>query len=797
GITDTNSANNSASDTDTQNSQTDLGITKTDNRIYYLAGDTLNYVVVVTNHGPADVTGAVVSDAMPAQIIAWTWSCAPATPAAYGCDGGTSAPFSDTIDLPAGASITYNVSAGVTATPSGDLVNTATVTSPVTDTNPANNTASDTDGLAALTVTKDDGISAVSPGTAITYTVTVTNAGTASLPTILLTDTLPAEVTFASADGSPTQAGNVLTWPLFSLAPLASTSFDVTVNVNSDAVGPTIVNQVTARDTTSGTEASGSDTDYIVTLPNSDLTKILVPNGDSLAATTNPDVAIGEILTYQVTFNVPPGQMTNLTLTDTLDPGLAFVNCQSITPSTLSVVWQDPATPAVPASNDFSSICSAPQVNAVGDPASASSAGRQVVFDFHDINNPSNATASITLLYRVVVLDVVENHAGSSDLNNGVVLAWDGGPLQTTSPTPLHILEPKLTLQKTADITAGMPGTVITFTLQVAYDPSSTADAYDVLLTDVLPQGLTYVPGSLTYISGNPPNSAIPPTPAPALDDTAAPTLRVHWDLFPSTAPGNAVIQFQAVLGDIGRGSIVTNTANVEWTSLPGIPPSPAATPALPAGQESIYNPAAHERRYDPVHPADIYGASSSATIGIPRLPATGFAPGQTTFLPDQPVESQYADLGDLWLEIPALGVKASIVGVPANSSGWDLTWLGDQIGYLYGTAYPTWTGNTGLTGHVYTADGKPGPFVNISKLVWGQEVIVHMGGQKYIYQVQDVRRVWPEDLSVLKHATVPTLTLITCQGYNQADNDYRYRIAVRAILVSIEPEIPFELRNK
>ncbi|HTX91046.1 MAG TPA: SdrD B-like domain-containing protein, partial [Anaerolineales bacterium] len=150
GITDTNSANNSASDTDTQNSQTDLGITKTDNRIYYLAVDTLNYVVVVTNYGPADVTGAVVSDAMPTQITGWTWSCAPATPAAYGCDGGTSAPFSDTIDLPAGASITYNVSAGVTATPSGDLVNTATVTSPVTDTNPANNTASDTDGLAAL-----------------------------------------------------------------------------------------------------------------------------------------------------------------------------------------------------------------------------------------------------------------------------------------------------------------------------------------------------------------------------------------------------------------------------------------------------------------------------------------------------------------------------------------------------------------------------------------------------------------------------------------------------------------------
>jgi LPXTG-site transpeptidase (sortase) family protein len=157
-----------------------------------------------------------------------------------------------------------------------------------------------------------------------------------------------------------------------------------------------------------------------------------------------------------------------------------------------------------------------------------------------------------------------------------------------------------------------------------------------------------------------------------------------------------------------------------------------------------------------------------------------------------------------LWLEIPSLGVKTSIVGVPATSDGWDLTWLGNQIGYMYGTSYPTWNGNTGLTGHVYLADGTPGPFVNLRTMVWGQQVIVHMGGQQYIYQVQDVRRVWPDDLSVLKHATVSTLTLITCQGYNEAENDYKYRIAVRAVLINVIPEAPtattetpYPFRNK
>ncbi len=119
---------------------------------------------------------------------------------------------------------------------------------------------------------------------------------------------------------------------------------------------------------------------------------------------------------------------------------------------------------------------------------------------------------------------------------------------------------------------------MITFTLRVAYEfPYSTADAYDVLLSDTLPVGLTYVPGSLVAVSGIAPNSAIITPPAatapPALDDTAAPTLLVRWDLFPrSPVPAESVIQFQARMGNLGPGESVTNTAAVEWTSLPGNP---------------------------------------------------------------------------------------------------------------------------------------------------------------------------------------------------------------------------------
>ncbi len=178
-----------------------------------------------------------------------------------------------------------------------------------------------------------------------------------------------------------------------------------------------------------------------------------------------------------------------------------------------------------------------------------------------------------------------------------------------------------------------------------------------------------------------------------------------------------------------------------------------------------------------------------SVSVSVPALPVTGFAPNMTTSLPIQPAAMTYQSLGGLWLEIPNLGVKTPIVGVPATASGWELAWLGDQTGYLEGTAYPTWSGNTGLTGHVYLPNGNPGPFVDLHTLMWGQQIIVHMGGQEYVYEVRSVRRVLPDDISVLGHATGPTLTLITCQGYDEEGNVYRYRIAVKAVLMSIQPE--------
>lgn len=629
----------------------------------------------------------------------------------------------------------------------------------------------------------------------LTFTLTVAHdpASAAGAFDLLIYDDLPPELTLdpstvtislggGAAGAVDNSSGNRVEVTVTTFPPGASAIIQFEAAVSSAVVvGDVITNSAFVEwtsmpgDLTANPEertgSGGGPNDYVagglvaldINIQKS-LSKTI--SGHSLGDTPLPQVAIGEILTYDLFFNVPVGETTAVRVTDTFDLGLAFVDCVVIAPSA-------GISTSVP--GDFAGICAAPAVSTVGDPANPASAGRQVVFDFGDLENTSGDVGSITIQYRGVVLDVQENRTGV-ELNNSAALDWSVGSLSASSPAPVTIVEPDLTIEKTADVSSALPGAVITFTLTVGYTGTSSADAYDVLLEDVLPTGLTYVPGSLTYVSGILPNRAV--TPPPALDDTNPPTLRVYWDSFPSLPSGESVIQFQAQLGNLGHGQSVSNTARVEWTSLPGNP-----------GTQSDYNTRSTERYYDPLSPVDIYGTEDSATISVPALPATGFAPGVRTSVPRQPAEAQYYQVGDLWLEIPALGVNIPVVGVPLNSKGWGLAWLGNRAGYLQGTAYPTWSGNTGITGHVYLPNGKPGPFVDLHTLYWGQQIIIHMDGQQYIYEVRSQRRVWPDDLSVLGHADLPTLTLITCQGYDEAGNSYRYRIAVRAVLIRIQPE--------
>lgn len=310
-------------------------------------------------------------------------------------------------------------------------------------------------------------------------------------------------------------------------------------------------------------------------------------------------------------------------------------------------------------------------------------------------------------------------------------------PTPTDTGTP-GIIDPAVT--KSGDPASAQIGDTVIFTLNV-FNNGDT-DALNVVVTDVIPGFLTINNVSVS-----------PAGPVPTITGN---TITINFFTLEPT-----------------ESFTVTITTTVNSSASP-----PGGTNNVTLSTDSP--------------DADLTNNSDSAAIGIfAALPDTGFAPGRITTLGAQPDSLRYREHGDLWLEIPTLGVETAIVGVPLSEDGWDVSWLWDQAGYLYGTAFPTWRGNSVITGHVFLPSGLPGPFASLRNLRFGEQVIVHAWGLRYIYEVQSVEYVVPDDPEVFRSEELSWVTLVTCSSYDQARDEYRMRVAARAVLVAIEGDSP------
>jgi LPXTG-site transpeptidase (sortase) family protein len=177
--------------------------------------------------------------------------------------------------------------------------------------------------------------------------------------------------------------------------------------------------------------------------------------------------------------------------------------------------------------------------------------------------------------------------------------------------------------------------------------------------------------------------------------------------------------------------------------------------------------------------------ASSQAGSGF-IIPVTGFRPNAVTKL-DESTRALYSTLG-MSLEIPVLGVNTSVVGVQIQNGGWDVSWLQDQLGWLNGTAYPTWKGNSVLTGHAVNSDGKSGILSRLKYLKTGEFIFIYSSGYRYTYQVVSNRLVNADDVTAFRHEDNSYLTLITCDSYDENSGSYLLRVAVHAKLVDVKP---------
>ncbi len=225
---DPNPASNTATDTDTIAPSVDLGVTITDGTTSYMPGGSTTYTVVVTNIGPSAANGATVSLPLPTGVTSGAWTAVTTGGATAGTSG--SGAINDTVSVPVGGMITYTFVAQISPSTTGSLTANAAVTaaSGTTDTNLSNNTASDTDTAASadLAVSKSDGAATYTPGTNVTYTIGVTNAGPNANTGFTVTDVLPANTSFVSATCRLRECvGNSNVHPALVLALNASTSW--------------------------------------------------------------------------------------------------------------------------------------------------------------------------------------------------------------------------------------------------------------------------------------------------------------------------------------------------------------------------------------------------------------------------------------------------------------------------------------------------------------------------------------------------------------------------------------------
>lgn len=125
-------------------SQADVGVSLNATPAVYTAGQSLSYTIVVSNAGPGASPTTTVVDVFPSQYQNVSWTCTPAAGASCNFSGTGTGNITQSVSLPMGASVTYNVTGTVMAGFSGDLVNSvsAVVGGSATDPNTSNNTVS-------------------------------------------------------------------------------------------------------------------------------------------------------------------------------------------------------------------------------------------------------------------------------------------------------------------------------------------------------------------------------------------------------------------------------------------------------------------------------------------------------------------------------------------------------------------------------------------------------------------------------------------------------------------------------
>ncbi len=303
---------------------------------------------------------------------------------------------------------------------------------------------------------------------------------------------------------------------------------------------------------------------------NATLAKTLETTEVNGAGNDHTQAVIGEILTYKLVTSFPAGTTVSAKIVDTLDTGLAFVAVDSVTVSNPDTdgefgnadVGLNSSKMTFDAGTGLCANCIA-GTNALSSNPFVENSGGKLTFDFGKIINTTAADETVTIIYRVMVLNISTNQSATTPLNNTAVFSWTGGSI-TRSANTVSIVEPNVNVTKSVDITTGVDaGNLLTYTVTITNPAVLTA--FDATLIDAFPYNATTNASQLENIT----ITNVTDT------DLVAPVTAANFTITCDDAPGctapnrwtlNTVTPFDMPQN---RTIILTITANVSPTALP------------------------------------------------------------------------------------------------------------------------------------------------------------------------------------------------------------------------------------
>ncbi|MDY7077535.1 MAG: pre-peptidase C-terminal domain-containing protein [Chloroflexota bacterium] len=292
----------------------DLSITKNESHDPVNAGTNLTYTLTILNDGPAEATGIVVTDTLPAGV-----TFVSAMPDRN--IGPNPLVWNSLTDLSSGNSTVITVVVTVNTATTGDIENVATVTADEPDPTPGNDTVTATTTITPQAdLELDLDVNDITPNVndVVTFTIIVTNTGPSNGTGITVSVPIPTGYTYGGDDSGGNYDDGTGLWTIGSLNDGSFITLVITATVNPsgdyDVYAQVEASDQYDDDSTPGDNSIGDDDDDTVNITPSAVVDL------SLSKESQPNPAIpGDPITYTIVVtNAGPSAITAITLTDDL-----------------------------------------------------------------------------------------------------------------------------------------------------------------------------------------------------------------------------------------------------------------------------------------------------------------------------------------------------------------------------------------------------------------------------------------------------------------------------------------------